>query len=468
MKIRKISIFALALGLGLVSCSKSFEEINTNTNAPTNVEPSLLFRNVLHKAALNSADHGWNRGNVIAQLSTQFDFNNIIDRYGFDSNSELWSSIYLLLKDNEEILQKSLNNPSYEAYQGPARIMKAYLISLATDVWGDVPYSEAFRGEAGSQTPKYDTQEAIYTGKDGILENLKIAAETIKNYKGFSQLEGDIIYGNNLDSWGKLANSLRLRYLLRVSAKYPAAATEIAAIVTEGNLITTNSENAKLPFLNISPNEFFASTQRSGDFDLFRMSKTTETYYSTTNDPRIPTLFQVNSTDTYTGWESGKGNVDWDGNAVSKLGTRFRTSPDKADALIMTASEVKFIMAEAALMLGSSGDAASLYQEGINLNMEYWGVSADATFLTDADVALSGSNEEKLEKIITQKWMASFMNGYESWFEFRRTGFPKLTPAISNSNEDKIPVRFLLSCLRTIAKCSQLQQGCCNNGVRKH
>jgi hypothetical protein len=178
---------------------------------------------------------------------------------------------YRSLRDNELILQKAQNDPIFSVYEGPSLILKAYLTAGLTDIYGDVPYSEALQGNNGNTAPKYDSQETIYKGVNGILANLDKGILAIKNYTGTQSLVGDILFNGDLNGWERFANSLKIKALMR-SSYVDTVSGRLQNILNEANYIGNNSQNATFDFTDGQPNNFRMANLRSGDFYLFIMS----------------------------------------------------------------------------------------------------------------------------------------------------------------------------------------------------
>ncbi len=439
------SAFAmLALLLFLGSCSKEFEAINTNPNAPEAVNPQFLLSNILLNATNNNAVDAWNAGNFLAQLTARTEFNEI-DRYDIRTNTELWNKTYLLLNDVRSL--EKLAEGGNPRYQGIAFIMRAFLASTLTDLWADVPYFTALQGaNDGNFTPSYDTQEDIYMADNGILDLLRSAVDVLNNASNAGPIQGDLMYGGNTDQWIRFANSLRVRYLLRIADKVNVQ-TELQDLVNGGLLFRGNVDNGLVPYLPTAPNQWFVHPIREGDYGNVRMSNTIDAILTNYNDPRVEVWFkptvnsQGSSTPVYEGLPNGigPGRISQFNMAdYSTLGGIFRDQPAGGNAGIMLYSELQFALAEAAERGLIGGAAQQYYEEGIRASFEYYDVTMPANYLTQTGVAYTGGSEQ----IITQKWLASMLVGYEGWFNFRRTGFPVLTPAIDNTNNDRIPVRY--------------------------
>ena len=256
------------------------------------------------------------------------------------------------------------------------------------------------------------------------------------------------MFGGDLSAWLRFANSLKVRYLLRISDKQDVSG-ELQALVNLGNLMTSNADNAVVPYLSSSPNQWFIFNERIGRYTDLRMSTTIDSVLERYNDPRIGVYFKptANSANTanpvYDGIPNGLSRASqnaYDLGDVSLLGSVFRDVPNGIDAQFMLYGELQLALAEAASRGLIGGAAATYYQEGITAMFNYYGEEVPGTYLLQPEVALSGVND--LEKILTQKWLALFNNGHEAWFNIRRMGIPSLQVAADNLNGDQYPVRY--------------------------
>ncbi len=428
------------------ACSEDFETINTNPNAPEQVNAQFLLTNILWNTANNNAVDAWNAGNFLGQLTARTEFNEI-DRWDIRTNTELWNKSYLLLNDVQSLEQLVDEGKASETYRGMALVMRAFLAATLTDLWGDVPYSEAIKGRTeGNFTPSFDTQEAIYTSAEGILQSLREASAIFEAAAGTPRVQGDIIYQGNTDQWLRLSNSLLVRYLVRVSKRLPVA-TELQSLVRAGNLMQSNADNGAVPYLPTAPSQWFVHTIREGDYSNVRMSTTIDAVLSRYNDPRTAVWFKATANSQGTGtlvYEGlpngiGPGSLgNYNLADFSTLGAIFREQPAGVEAILMSFSELQFALSEAANSGLIIGSAENYYEAGIRSSFAYYNTPLPTTYLTQAGVAWTGS----LEQIITQKWLASMLVGYEGWLNYRRTGFPVLNTALDNTNNDKLPVRY--------------------------
>lgn len=445
MKIKYIlTLFSVALFS--VTCTDDFESINENPNAPQNVGPQFLLANVISvEADQNAFYQGFRLANYLAQFAASVEFERI-DRYEMGTNSEYWNTIFRLLTDIESMKKAEGSN---EAYAAVGDIMQSYMFSQLTDLWGDVPYSDALKALDGQFTPKYDTQESIYTDPEtGILAVLRRSATTLENTN--TAIQGDVMFGGDLDKWVRFANSLRLRYLLRISKRLTDF-SELQALADSGKLMESNDQNAVVPYLGAAPNQYPLVNSSLGLYLEHRMTRTVDSVITLWNDPRVTVLYKPTEVSVLAGDPAYKGLLNGQDREtisaaginlddISPFGTIFREVPDGVDAQFMQYSEVQFALAEAAERGYISGDVETFYQNAIAASFAYYGVELPSDYFTRTAVALNGT--DNLNKILTQKWLSLISNGHEAWFNIRRTGIPNLKPGPDNLNDDRYPVRY--------------------------
>lgn len=466
---------APALALMLTACTKDFAEVNTDRNNPTSVSPDLLLSGIIKSTMDQQVGEAWGIGNIVAQYHAKIQFVNE-DRYLWGERNGIWNNVYSNYRNLQNILL-AVNGDETNPYFGVALVMKSWMFSLATDAYGDVPYSEAAKAKTdGIYQPVFDTQEAIY---DGILADLEKANQALAT--AGSNLSGDILYGGGASAllkWRKLANSLRIRYLVRLSKKRDVSAA-LQAIV--GNpaanpVFEGNEDNAELEYLAAAPNQWPLYGTRVGSFDEFRVSKTLSDRLQALGDTRLnvfgrPSQTSVaNGNPKIEGVPNGLSDVDalaYNGGVqgVSRVGYTFaclvcndnnQAPPDPAAprAILMTYAELQFLLAEARQKGWiNTGDAATYYENGIRANFDYWksivpaaynlNIDMPAGYMSQSSVALTGTDAEKLEKIALQKWIALYFNGLEAWFDWRRTGMPAIIPGPANLNDNKVPLRYI-------------------------
>ena len=328
---------------------------------------------------------------------------------------------------------------------GPAQVMRSLIFGYITDVWGDVPYSEALKGDGPDAIlqPAYDPQKDIYAG---LFKDL---AEAVTAMAGpaapTSALQGvgaaDPIYAGNSTRWRRFANSLRARHAMRLANVDPvtAAAELNAAIAASGGLIASNADNAQMvwPGDGVYDNPWAANNRTRDDH---RLSQTLMNQMLPYNDPRVPVYAQPTLADpnVYAGMPNALTATDaatWS-QTSSRPGRVFysttRFCPGctglnaKFPSFILTYAEVSFILAEAAERGWIAGSAAAYYEQGIRASMAQWGVTdqtAIDAYIARPEIAYQGG-AAGLAQIALQKWIGLFSDGVEAWSEWRRTCVP--------------------------------------------
>ena len=485
MQVIKKMIFMTFTLITVISCTKDFEEINTNPNYPEQASNELLLPGVLRQMAYNWGNMGWEEGFTVAQYGARLQFTSG-DRYNWSPTGTPYDDAYDGLRDIENIIKNTIDNSDQKNYYGVALIVKSWIYSYLTDAYGDVPYTDATKGISDDNiTPKFTPQSEIY---DGVLEDLKTANDLLKETDNIS---GDILYGGDVLKWRKFSNSLRLRLLMRISdidqAKAVAGMNEIVNSPANYPIFESNADIAAIQWNSDNPQPKYDT--RSGSFDEVRLSLTLETRLKDLNDRRLIVFAQPTSNsekgiysddlNDYVGMPNGlddakalgyspSGNPDESGsNFISRLGILIscracdvdNASATASQTIIMDYSELQFILAEARERnFISVGSADEYYENGIRASFSYYteriiagGWNEIATDLQNFDldayiaqstVAYSGSSNEKLQKIALQKWITLFYTGFEAWSDWRRTNMPEVIPGPDAGNGGKVPVRF--------------------------
>jgi hypothetical protein len=435
-------------------CTKDFDEVNNNPNAPTAVNSGLLLPQIQRDMIGTVLGEAWGIGNIVIQHTAKNQFVNE-DRYLWGEINAIWNNVYDNMRDVNNIIAQS-DARQENNYKGIALVMRAWMFSLATDAYGDIPYSEAIKAKEGINYTNYDSQEDIYAG---ILADLK-EANDILGTTG-EVVAGDLIYKGNLTKWKKLANSLRVRYLLRISNKRDVSA-DLRAITSDAAanpVFESVADNAVYTFQSSSPDQFPLHTSRIGSFNEFRASKTLLDTLKSLGDPRMPIFFRPtpdsegSANPVYAGIPNGLNDVDalqYNGGPQfqSRIGALYFENAVSTDGLaiakgvIMTYAELQFLLAEAAERGLTANSAETHYKNGVDGSFAFYGLSAPAGYFALPQVVYTGTQAEKLSKIGFQKWISLYFQGMEAWYDWRRTRIPALTPGISNQNDDQIPVRF--------------------------
>lgn len=441
----------------LASCTDSFKDTNTNPNNPSWVTPELLLAGIERDMMSTLVHESWVIGTTVIQHTAKNTTTNV-DRYIWGERNQIWDAVYDNMRDVNNILRQT-STANERNYHGVALILRAWTFSLATDCYGDIPYREAIQGKEGILSPAYDKQETIY---EGILADLTQANCLLVNAP---LINNDFIYGGDVKKWRKLANSLRLRYLLRISARREVAATmqEIVANPADYPLFESNQDNAAYTYKATAPDQFPILSLRVGSFNESRASKTLADKLIQWQDPRLKIFFRAIpkteetasiEDDQYIGIPNGMTDVNaisYNGGSdfQSRIGPLFyeqsitQKGLQIARGILMTYAELQFILAEAAQKKMIATDPQIHYTNGMNASFDLYGLTPGEAYFVQKEVRYEGTSEEKLEKIITQKWISLFFQGFEAWFDWRRTGYPLLQPGIDNENANKIPVRFI-------------------------
>lgn len=334
-----------------------------------------------------------------------------------------------------------------------AQVMYIVSMHVMTDIYGNVPYSEANQGIEGTFFPKYDSQESIY--KD-MLAKLETAGNTIGT-GGDALGSADLIFNGDLDKWKKFANSMMLRLAMRISNADPGTAQSYVEKAIAGGVMESNDDMAWVP-MAAGPSQWFNQNGLSralipDDWGANNMlSKTLVDFLKDNGDPRL-TIFAVRGlwngpwlTDAadQVGMPHGYDDVtikDYENTTdpVDRELTYSRLNPLLLDvddpSIIMTHAEVEFLLAEAAVKGWYNGDATTHYNAGVKSAMQQWTIfdqSGSGMFeVTDQqveDYLAANPFDGSLKMIGEQHWAANFMQWYEAWSNWRRTGYPELTP----------------------------------------
>lgn len=441
MKYSKIYLVFLMVSLVFVSCDKGFEELNENPNDPLAIPSKLILPNTIRisQNIMNSTFVGGDMGACWAQQFAKVQYNDearYIPRNAV-LQTTIWSTYYVSVIADAKKMQDLAIEEENNDMQGVALVMQAYAYSVMTDMFGMIPFSEALQGEAGTFTPAYDSQEAVYTGILTMLDE----ANTLLDGTGEIDEVSDILYGGDYTGWKKMANSLKFRALMRISAKRDVSA-DLQEIANSRMVFTSNSDEAKLIYLSADPNANpLFETVVFGTRGEWKVNEVLVEMLKGYNDPRLPVMAQENDAGEYRGKPSGLTDVpsqEYDYSNVSPIGSLYLEA--EAPGYFMSYAELQFLMAEAAQKGLITGDAATFYNEGVRASFERNGVSDEFdAYIGQNSVAYNAG--DGLRRIGEQKWLSLFGQGVEAWTEWRRTGFPTLEPALE-ADLNQIPSRY--------------------------
>jgi len=449
-KLNKYLSVSLILSLFFVtSCNKRWEEMNTNPNQLKDLPDGYLFNSAIRGSFLD------NMGRIQGDYSGQYAhiittdvFNREIDKY-FDIHSSgdvdegIFRAVYngAILNISEVMNLTSNGEFKNEARHAQASIIAAYNFSKISDLFGDVPFKEAAKGKEGNFTPKYDKQEDIYAG---LIDMLNSSINVLKksNATQIYPQQFDPLYGGKLESWKKFGNSLRLRLAMRARFANPAKYEPVIVSCLSEPLIESNQDNAKLmTFDNTNAELYNPWYNKIIDYNANRFTMLWSDMFIETlrssNDPRLAYFATKNSNGAYLGMPNGLQDIpysQWNKNNTSRLTPQFvaRDQP----LYILTSSEVWFLKSEAALFeIGGGSGSNAMYQTGIKMAMEQWGINAEQVdnYLKNQGGALNGTKENQFKQIATQLWIGCIPNFLESWNTVRRTGYPEINQRIDAS-----------------------------------
>lgn len=440
-------------------CDNGFDEINTNKVDPTSLAPSLI----LNKAIISTTYLDgvstlgmlcYNFG-IVQQVITPYGSSLSGGNYNQLNNANsplVWVNFYRnVIKQLVAVTEQTKDEPLQSNTYNAARIWKAYAFMILTDTYGDIPYFEAGKGYISEVIrPKYDPQEAIY--KD-ILKELEEASAGLTPAQ--EAVTTDILYGGNVAKWKKLGYSLMLRAGMRLSKVDPATAKSYVTKAVAGGVFESNADNSIIRHTAIY-NNYIANHLAAREKTNFYLAAPFVNYLKENNDPRLP-VFAVR----YVGAKGGPEQVParassdpkvqigmpmgyndvtintvlaenkvaslWDFTQIN-LSTVLKLD---APEFHITYAQVQLLLAEAAVRGWVSGEPGDYFTKGVRANLEQMALyDASAAIKEDAIQAYLKAHPltkgKELEDINTQYWVATFLDGNESWANFRRSGFPTL------------------------------------------
>lgn len=435
LKYTLVAVFCSAIAFG---CD-DFGDINENPNQPVSVPSSQLLADIV-RVSQNQAYStflGGDMGSCWAQHWSKVQYNDE-ERYSPRQTviEAAWDIFYADVISDARSMELLAAAEGNKTNMGIALTMQAYGLNFLTDIYGDIPNTEAIRAGDAILTPAYDAQSVVY---DSIFAKLDRADALLAAGEGSVDASFDILYHGDASKWRKFANSLKFRALMRVSGKRAGVGAELTALLSRP-MFTSNDDEAKLVYLSEQPNANpIYETIVFGNRGEFKVNSVLVDYLTTLQDPRLAVYAGTNDAGEYRGKPSGYQNVpneDYNYQNVSPVGDFYLEA--EAPAYLISYSELLFLHAEAAAKGFISGAPVDYYNAAITANMEANGITSGiADYLATGAVAYSETN------IQLQKWIALYAQGIEAWTEWRRTGIPALSPAFeANPAVGAIPSRF--------------------------
>jgi hypothetical protein len=451
-----IKIILTCAGIFLLSCDKGFDQLNVNKTAATSINPVFTFNNSIVNMSLPANTLMYEVG-IVQQMVTPN--SGVLTGANFnqengDNTQAIWQRMYRnVIRNSYDVINTTKALPARTNLYNMARIWQSYAFLMLTDTYGEVPYSEAGKGYTDQVIlPKYESQQAIYTG---IIKEITEASAALDASK--TKETAEVLYGGDVSKWKKLANSLLLRIGMRLSKVDQALAKSTVEKAIMGGLMASNADNC---FIKHDANytNGIGNLLNSTEAANFYLAKPFVDYLKKTNDPRLKSIavryigatsgptqvvarastdptqqigmpFGFDNT-TVVGQSKTDGLVSfYDYSQVD----RNRMIKPAAPMFLVTYAQTQLLMAEAAQRGWATGQVEDFFKSGVNAHMaqmgDYDAASALTTAEADAYLAANAYNPAiALEQINTQYWIASFLNGPEAFANFRRSGFPKLAP----------------------------------------
>lgn len=460
----KLALLAIVGSLTFQSCNdESFaDDYNQNEYGIYSADYKSLMAGSISQLALRGGQNFLVKPILYSQHLSQATYTTE-SQYNQEGGQWDWyyargtNNLDLIIKDYSGTITPAMEaQGSKENMIGVSKILRAIIYKRLTDTYGDIPYSEANKMQEGVKTPKFDSQESIYKS---LISELKEGRDLLDGTT--TTPKGDVLYSGNVTKWKKLANSVLLQATLQLSKKYPGAgdyaATEYkAALANSAGVIETIADEAWFTFnadaaVTNPLNALRAADYRISAELLESLNGSTSPFNVTSNhtlDSRR-TAFATQPTGTGLPYGYSLNDLLAAGyvNGSNTLSARFRSLT--AAKSLMTASYTFLNRAEGAALGWSTENAANLLEKGIVLSYQTidshyaTSISASAAAYAAARKADIGTTAGGAKQVIgEEKWVSLFLNGFEAWSEFRRTGYPALKPAPSSLNGGFVPRRM--------------------------
>ncbi|MCV9932092.1 SusD/RagB family nutrient-binding outer membrane lipoprotein [Flavobacterium sp. LS1R47] len=446
-------VLGAILLLTTINCAddETFRETNTNPEAFVTINPSIQLTGV--QAALSGGWFEQWRANLIygegfiQHLSGSWPTSTFGAYYAsnVDYQSALWNSNYGggIVRNLVDVLERTNGKSEYTNLNGVAKTLKVMVFQRLTDLYGDVPYSEAGLGYYQKIFyPKYDSQKDIYTDFFKLLDEAQNQIQT-----GSDPIKGDLFYAGDVSKWKKMINSLRLRCAMRISKVDPALAKEqIQKAVTNG-IFTSNEDNCYMKHDSSPAETAGALNNGNGMSHALKGNGAVEDYPTSLlintlgDDPRKKIWFSPNASGNYVGLNpnNSSGRHPGPGGILDLATIKPYLYENNAPYLHLTYSESMLLLAEASFRGLYTGNVDDLYKKGIEAGIRQWSIFKDASIIDNNAVAAflatkSLTRGKELEEIATQQWLTFFLNGMEAYSNYRRTDFPVLIKITNNGS----------------------------------
>jgi Starch-binding associating with outer membrane len=451
---KKIIIVVTCLILS--SCDKGFDTLNINKTAATAINPVFTLNNAVLNSSLTSNTVQYEMGIVQQMVSpnsgvlTGANFN----QDNRDGTVPLWQRYYRsVIRNTFDVINTTKALPNRPNLMNMARIIQANAFIVLTDTYGDVPFTEAGKGYLEQVIlPKYDTQQVIYSG---VIKELTEAVAALDASK--TKETADVLFGGDVPKWKKFGNSLLLRAGMRLSKVDATLAKSTVQTAIAGGIILANADNALIKH-DANYTNAIGNMLNSTEAANFYLAKPFVDFLKKGNDPRLKSIAV-----RYVGATSGPAQVakiatsdptlqigmpfGFDNTSVVAQAKsdglasfydytqadRLRIMKTQSPMFLVTNAQNQLLLAEAAQRGWATGSVEDYYKAGVKAHMQQMADydASCAIAAADIDAYLTANPYDSataLEQINTQYWVASFQNGPEAFANFRRSGFPKLSP----------------------------------------
>ncbi|MCC8155090.1 MAG: SusD/RagB family nutrient-binding outer membrane lipoprotein [Tannerellaceae bacterium] len=468
-RLKNISVFFLCSLL--FACE--YEEINRDPNNSTSIEPGPLLTYV--QLYLNPTTGGVSKNiqvgtcmMIVQQTATLQRETMPGDKYyPSESSGTMFNDNYgMVIKNLAELKVTASEDEKYENTLAVAHIWGAYLFNRLTDLFGDIPYTDAGMGYyEQNYYPAYDSQQSIYAG---LINDIKTGLNLLDTSK--PGIEGDIIYNGDISKWKKFGNSMLLRLGMRMSKVDAELAKKTVTEALQGGVMSGQEDMTMInPLEGESRTENQVTTRFIMDnfieLGQIKISKTFMDHLKQTHDPRLTVFCSLPDGDTDPDKQRGLPN-GYDFDSITEVEpdysdhnvySNFNTNTilqRSAPTIFMSSAETELLQAEAVVRGWISGNANTHYENAVRNSMKEQAVYGAGGIISDEAIdnylsqnlfANAQTTEDKLNVIGTEFWVATFMNGYESYANWRRLGYPVLTPTnfAGSPNRGKIPRRLI-------------------------
>ncbi|MDO6490549.1 MAG: SusD/RagB family nutrient-binding outer membrane lipoprotein [Cellulophaga sp.] len=439
----KKNIIIVLLALVTFSCTNDLEELNVNKKDFAQTTDASLFTSAQYKLFNQMTETSVNE-NIFRLIVQNWTETTYTDEANYDLKTRNidehhWETLYRdVLKNLKE--SKSLVSGSEDIKTNKTAIIELYEIYtyyVLVTSFGDIPYTEALDIEA--LNPVFDKQDVIFADLLNRLDE-NVISKIITDEVGFSASE-DIVYHGDTEQWKKFANSLKLQMGMLIADSDPAKSETVVSQAVDSGVFTSSSDDMKIAFESAAPytNPVYAALVLSGRDD-YVPTNTIVNMMNSVNDPRRDDYFTLYKNE-YKGGIPGELNTF---GVYSHVSDKIGKDPT-LEAPLMTYYEVEFLLAEAVERGFIAGDAETHYNNAVTASIKYWGgTDAEAiTYLGETNVSYTSAAGDYKQKIGTQKWLALYNRGFESWTEWRRLDYPVLVaPEDAKTTNDLPPFRM--------------------------